>query len=143
MARVELLSQPLEARKFDPSIYRNAAGEIFTITLLLTWAMTLLWHPEQIFDHPARPIIGSLNPCFGWDYPPASYFAVVFCSVNVFLTWRYAWLENVRTRLEVARSGESRLDWAQQFARYSAIFLALSSNFWLLLWSIGPNDNNW
>ena len=63
-------------------------------------------------DHPARKIIGSLNPCFGWDYPPASILALLLCSCNVLL-WRYAWLEIVRTHMS---AGGLPLSAAQRFA---------------------------
>ena len=76
---IELLNQPLNERIFDPRMYLGASHEVFGITLVITWAITLAFHPEQVFDHPARPIIGSFNPCFGWDYPPASYVALVCC----------------------------------------------------------------
>ena len=46
-------------------------------------------------DDPAREASWHFNPCFGWDYPPASYIAVILNSTNVYWTWRYAWLERV------------------------------------------------
>jgi len=140
MSILDLLRQDLEVRVFHPTQYLSASHEVFGITLIITWALTLAFHPEQIFDHPARPIIGSFNPCFGWDYPPASYIALTFCSVNVYLTWRYAWLELTRTELST-QSGTLSL--AQQFASVSAVVLALASNCWLLLWVVGPEDGNW
>ena len=94
---IKLLNQPLEQRLFYPRAYLGASDEVFGLTLITTWLFTLAFYPEQIFEHPARPIIGSLNPCFGWDYPPVSLFAHAACSVNVYLTWRYAWLERART----------------------------------------------
>jgi len=137
---VTLLNQPLRTRTFYPKVYRAASGEIFTISLVLTWTMTLIWFPDQIFKHPARFIIGSFNPCFGWDYAPASLFGLGLCSFNVFLLWRYAWLEATRTNL---KNPSGQLSWAQLFAKFSAILLALSSNTWLLLWIVGPTDGNW
>ena len=137
---VKLLNSPADSRTLHPRVYRAAAADIFTVTLVLTWGITLIFHPEQIFDHPARKIIGSLNPCFGWDYPPASYIALLLCSCNVSLLWRYAWLEIVRTHMS---AGGLPLSAAQRFAKWTAILLAASSNFWLLLWIVGPEDGNW
>ena len=111
---ITLLNQPLDERIFDPRVYLGASHEVFAITLVVTWLLTLALRPEQIFSHPARPIIGSFNPCFGWDYPPASYVALVCCSVNVYLTWRYAWLERTRTRLR----NPGRLRWYEHFSNY-------------------------
>ena len=133
---ITLLNQPLDERIFDPRIYLGASHEVFAITLVVTWILTLVFRPEQIFSHPARPIIGSFNPCFGWDYPPASYVALVCCSVNVYLTWRYAWLERTRTRLR----NPGKLRWHEHFSNYACIQLALASNFWLLLWLLGPSS---
>jgi hypothetical protein len=131
-----LLNQPLGQRVFDPIMYLSASHEVFGITLAITWAITLVLYPEQILQHPARPIIGSFNPCFGWDYPPASYVALVLCSVNVYLTWRYAWLERTRTRLR----NPGTLKWHESFSNATCILLALASNCWLLLWVLGPQS---
>jgi hypothetical protein len=65
LAIVDLLNQPLDDRIFQPITYLGASHEVFGITLIVTWIVTLVWFPEQIFNHPARPIIGSFNPCFG------------------------------------------------------------------------------
>jgi hypothetical protein len=111
---IQLLNQPLDERVFEPRKYLSASHEVFGITLIITWAITLSLYPEQVFEHPARPIIGSFNPCFGWDYPPASYVALVLCSVNVYLTWRYAWLERTRTRLR----NPGKLRWYEAFSAY-------------------------
>ena len=140
VALLDLLVQPLGERTIYPRVYLSASHEMFGITLILTWVLTLIWFPKQIFKHPAKPIIGSFNPCFGWDYPPASYVALAFCSINVYLTWRYAWLELTRTHLSTP-SGD--LTFPQQFAKYTAISLAFASNCWLLLWVVGPEDGNW
>ena len=117
----------------------QASGEIFAITLVLTWTITLIWYPEQIFNHPARYIIGSFNPCFGWDFAPAAYFGLTFCSVNVFLLWRFVWFRICRIRLK----GGSETSCPFRFAIVADIMLAISSNTWLLLWIIGPTDGNW
>ena len=61
----KLISQPLEERFIYPRKYYAAANEVFFLTLVLTWALTLAFHPEQIFEHPARRFIGSLNPWCG------------------------------------------------------------------------------
>mmetsp|Transcript_7110 Transcript_7110/g.18189 ORF Transcript_7110/g.18189 Transcript_7110/m.18189 type:complete len:297 (-) Transcript_7110:204-1094(-) len=135
-ATFALISQPRAERYVFPRLLLSASHEVFGYTLAITWFITLVKFPEQIFDHPARPIIGSLNPCFGWDYAPASFIAFSFCSVNVFLTWRYAYLESVRNVL--LPTGNSFID---TFSRASSNFLALASNTWLLLWLIGPNDD--
>ena len=131
---VTLLNQPLNERVFEPTKYLGASHEVFGFTLIVTWIITLIYRPEQIFNHPARSIIGSFNPCFGWDYPPASYIALVCCSVNVFLTWRYVWLERTRTRLR----NPGKLTWYERFASFTTLWLAFASNCWLLLWVLGP-----
>ena len=174
----KLISQPLEERFIYPRQYFAASNETFFLTLVLTWALTLAFHPEQIFEHPARRFIGSLNPWCGcrlnsgphllparlanssrsmavmthprplhdllippvrflshsmaWDYPPASYIAIVMCSANVYFCWRYAFLEHMRTRL----LNPGALSAVEKFASASAALLACASNFWLLLWVI-------
>jgi len=133
-----ILNQRRDEKIVYPKAYLAASHEVFAITLMVTWMITLIWFPEQAFEHPARPIIGSFNPCFGWDYAPASWIAVVCCSGNVYLTWRYAYLESTRTYLLSNGSYTS----AQNFATFSSRFLAFASNTWLLLWLIGPNADD-
>merc|ERR1712224_345014 len=87
-------------------------------------------------NHPARPIIGSINPCFFWDYPPASYIGMVLCSTNVYWTWRYAVMDSYRTSL---LNGDSPTP-AQRFTKFASYGLGAASNLWLLLWLIGPAD---
>jgi len=134
---LDLCSMSFHTRVVHSKMFLSASHEIYAYTLILTWLMTFFVYPEQILEHPARPIIGSFNPCFGWDYAPASYIALTTCSVNVFLTWRYAYLEIARGRL-LSPSG---LTSVQTFSSFAACFLALASNLWLLLWIIGPGAN--
>ena len=54
----------------------------------------------------------------------------------MYLTWRYAWLERTRTRL--LSSGTNA--WYEQFTNSACVVLALASNFWLLLWVLGPSS---
>ena len=137
---IRLLNQPLDSTLIYPRHYLGASHEVFALTLVITWVLTLIWHPEQIFEHPGREIIGSFNPCYGWDYPPAAYVGLTFCSVNVYFTWRYAWLESTRTELVALKYGRQRLDLVTKGTAY---FLAAASNIWLLLWIVGPYDGNW
>jgi len=137
---VHFYGQDLDQRIFYPRIYLSASLEMFALALAVTWSITMIWKPDQVLKHPAKPIIGSHNPCFGWDFAPASYFAVVLCSTNVFFTWRYAWYETVRAHL---LAPDNELSWAAKFSKVAAILLAVASNFWLLLWIVGPSDNNW
>jgi len=133
-----LLSQTRDDKIVYPKAYLSASHEVFAITLMVTWFITLIWFPEQIFEHPARPIIGSFNPCFGWDYAPASWIALTSCSCNVYLTWRYAFLENTRTYL----LSNGSYTCVTNFASFASGFLAFASNTWLLLWIIGPNPDD-
>lgn len=133
----KLLNQRLDELIFDPILYLGASHEVFGLTLFITWVLTLFF-PDQIHEHQARPIISSYNPCLGWDYPPGSYIALVMCSVNVYLTWRYALLDQVRTRL----LGDGRLTCIEKFSTFACFFLALSSNLWLLFWLFGPNADS-
>ena len=57
------------------------------------WIISLITDWTVVWNHPIRNMTGHLNPCFGWDYPPASYFAVMFAAAGVFLDCRYANLE--------------------------------------------------
>jgi len=77
----KLLCQSLADQDIvKPKEYLTAALQNFALTLIITWTITLLVNPEAVKDHPAKQIIGADNPCFGWDYPPASYVAMFMCT---------------------------------------------------------------
>lgn len=102
----KLLCQSLADQDIvKPKEYLTAALQNFALTLIITWTITLLVNPEAVKDHPAKQIIGADNPCFGWDYPPASYVAMFMNSANVYFTWRWAYLENARTKLQSSDGG--------------------------------------
>jgi len=144
---LDLLAQPVggkngkSVRVFYPRKYFSASLEVFAVALIVCWLITLISNPNQIWDHPGYDIIGAYNPCYGWDYAPSSYFGLTICSVNVFLTWRYAWFEGLRTHL--SNPDGWPICSIQTFAKWTPIMLAFSSNAWLLLWIIGPADGNW
>ena len=130
-----LLTQPRDDQTIYTTKYLGAAHEIFVWSLLICWTVSLIFTPEMVFNHPAREATWHFNPCFGWDFPPASYIAVILNSTNVYWTWRYAWLETTRS----AMLPETGLQaWAERLASFAAYNLAFASNLWLLLWIIGP-----
>lgn len=135
----KLLSQRLDARIFYPKDYMGASHEVVAYTLIITWILTMsvpAFRP-QIFTHPARVIIGSFNPCFGWDYAPASWVSVSLCAFNVYFSYRYAWLKMLRRQLL-----KEPKTWATTFNTFTTYAMALSSNLWLCLWIIGPNPKD-
>jgi len=140
---VGLLNQPLDERVVWPKYYFGATHVVFALTLLITWIVTLAFPTlrPQIFYHPAKVIIGSFNPCFGWDYAPASWISVFCCSFNVFLAYRYAWVRNLR-RVILGRAHGEPETWASVFSKFASYALALSTNLWLCLWLIGPNPQD-
>ena len=79
-------TSPVEERLIRPRYYLGATHEVFGLTLLITWGLTLAtpMHRSQIFDHPARAFTGSYIPCFGWYYIPASWSLVCCCSFNAY-----------------------------------------------------------
>jgi hypothetical protein len=131
---IKLLNQSVDTRTFYPKEYLGATHEVFGITLVVTWVLTLVAFNEQIFYHPAQGIIGSYNPCFGWDYAPASWIAVTLCAFNVYFSYRYAWLKAVRNVLL-----KEPTTMASRFNNFATYALGVSSNLWLCLWLIGPN----
>ena len=81
-----------------------------------------------------------MNPCFGWDYPPASYIAVMFAGIDIFFAMRYASLEAMRTRLLDA---DKKLCWSELFALTTAYLYGIAAVLWLLLWQLGPPNGDW
>ena len=70
-----LLTQPRDDQTIYTTKYLGAAHEIFVWSLLICWTVSLIFTPEMVFNHPAREATWHFNPCFGWDFPPASYIA--------------------------------------------------------------------
>lgn len=99
--------------------------------LLLTHDCTCL------AEHPARDMVGHLNPCFGWDQAPASYVAVALAGVDVFLAFRYATLEAARTRLLDMAEDTPRISPAERFSLVTSYLYACAAVLWQLLWQFG------
>ena len=95
-AIIALLNSNVDTRDVYPRDYLLASNELTVLTLIITWIVSLIFNRDMVINHPARWIIGGLNPCFGWDYAPANYIAVFMESFQVYLLWRYAWLKAVR-----------------------------------------------
>jgi len=123
-----------------PMRYFKASNELVFLTLVVCWVVTLCYDWRQAFHHPARGMIGHLNPCFGWDYAPASYIAVFACAADVYLAWTYATLEQMRTHL---RNYDGRISWAERFSLTTTYLHGLASMLWMLLWVVGPPDERW
>jgi len=136
----KLCTQPVTVCVVAPKDYFAASNELTAIALVVCWTITMAVDWRKAWDHPARRYVGHLNPCFGWDFPPASYFAVCFAGVDVFLAFRYATLEAMRTRL---LDHDNRISWAERFSLFTSYMHAAAAVGWLLLWSVGPPDGNW
>merc|ERR1712203_1349461 len=98
------------------------------LTLIICWSITLLYNPEAALQHPARQYVGHFNPCFGWDFAPASYIAVFSCAADVHLAWTYATLEAQRTRL---RNVDGKTTWAERFSLCTAFLHGFAAMIWM------------
>ena len=134
---LKLARQPVSAVIVKPKDYFVASNELVVIALVVCWAITAAVDFNQAWRHPARNYVGHLNPCFGWDYAPASYFAVAFAGCDVYLAFRYASLEARRTYL---LDLDNSLCFAERFSLVTSYMHAFASVLWLLLWSVGPPD---
>jgi len=137
---LKLLSSPIDCSVVVPKRYFRASNELVAITLIICWTITLLVNPSAALNHPARNYVGHYNPCFGWDYPPASYVAVFLCAIDVYLAITYASLEAMRTKL---RDVDNHKSWAERFATNTAYLHAIAALLWMCLWQIGPPDGYW
>ena len=124
----------------NPKDYFVASNELVVIALVVCWAITAAVDIDKAWSHPARNYVGHLNPCFGWDYAPASYFAVAFAGCDVYLAFRYANLEARRTYL---LDLDNSLCLAERVSLVTSYCHAGASVLWLLLWSVGPPDGRW
>jgi len=135
-----LLTAPADGAVVFPKRYFSASNELVVLTLVVCWIMTMIFDRRKAIDHPARNYVGHFNPCFGWDYPPASYVAVFALAADVYLAWTYATLEGLRTKL---RDADGKYDMAERFSLVTTYLHGIASMLWMLLWQVGPTDNNW
>jgi len=136
----KLWYEPVSGRIVVPKQYFRASNELVVLTLIVCWTITLLYSPDKALNHPARNHVGHFNPCFGWDFAPASYLAVFACAADVYLAWTYASLESIRTRL---RDYDRRMSPAERFALVTAYLHGIASMDWMVLWLVGPPDGRW
>jgi|EP00908_Phaeocystis_cordata_P023939 hypothetical protein len=137
---LKLLSTPVDAAVVVPIQFFRASNELIVLALIICWTITMTWTPDLAISHPARNYVGHFNPCFGWDFPPASYVAVFMSAIDVHLGLQYANTEAMRTRL---LDTDGVTEWHEHFAILTAYLHAASSVLWLLLWSVGPPDGRW
>ena len=90
---LQLMSEPVNSAIVYPKNYYKASNELTVLSLIICWTITLTFNPESATEHPARDYIPHFNPCFGWDFPPASYIAVLFAGLDCHLSWTYVNLE--------------------------------------------------
>jgi len=137
---LQLLTTPLGSAVIVPKRYFQASNELVVITLVVCWVVTLCYDADRVWNHPARRFTGHMNPCFGWDYAPASYIAVFACGADVYLAWTYAMLEATRTHL---RNHDHTIDWAERFSLVTTYLHGTASMLWMALWLVGPPDGRW
>jgi len=144
LARASILYRltqlPAAGSVVNPKDFFKASNELTLLALIVCWTISLTYDWRDVWHHPARNYVGHLNPCFGWDYPPASYFGVMFAGLDVYLSFTYAILEADRTAL---LDTDQQFSWVERFSSGTAYAHAAASILWLLLWSVGPPDNNW
>jgi len=112
--------------------YLHAALETHVLALIVTWAVTLAFYPEEAYKHPKVVMLGAFNFCFGWDYPPGNYIGIVMSSFMSYFLWRYAILVNLRLKLHNAPSR------VNHFAARWTYLHAFAANLFMVLWSVGP-----
>jgi hypothetical protein len=139
-ALYKLATQPVASSVVRPKDYFAASNELTCMSLAICWTVTLAYDYKLVWNHPARNYVGHLNPCFGWDFPPASYIGIMLAGVDVFFAMRYANLEAMRTRL---LDIDNKLSWSELFALVTSYLHALAAVLWLLLWQVGPPNGDW
>lgn len=133
---LQLLTTPIDSAIIVPKRYFKASNELVFLTLIVTWIITLSYDYKLAWNHPARNFTGHLNPCFGWDYAPASYVAVFACAADVYLAWTYATLEAMRTHL---RDRDGRIDRAERFSLVTTYLHGIAAM--VRTHPINPNPN--
>jgi hypothetical protein len=90
-----------------PELHLQAAGEAFTLTILVSWILTAIWNPGIIDRNLLKDLVGYNNVCVGFDSPPARYVAVPFFTLVSFLAIRYVRLDSLRAQLQIIDEDDS------------------------------------
>ena len=85
-----------------PELYLQGAGEAFTLTILVSWAVTLAYNPAIVERNLLKDLVGYNNVCVGFDAAPARYVAVPLFALVSFLAVRYVNLDSLRAQLQDA-----------------------------------------
>jgi hypothetical protein len=59
----------------DPSMYSAMTGELFGLVVIITYFMSMYFHPTVFSDNPLLRAWGYNNACVAFDLPPARYVA--------------------------------------------------------------------
>ena len=151
-----LFAQFSGSHRVHPRRYLHASQETIVVALIVTWAVTLIWYPDEAWKHPKYITLGAFNFCFGWyaatsspfrthrplashrafallrDFPPGNYIGLFMCSVMVYFLWRYAILVNMRRKMHRAP------EWVDVGAAFWTYLHAVSASCFLLIWLVGP-----
>ena len=126
----------------DVADYLVAAGELLVLTMIVCWALTLIFNREAVSRNRLKDFLGYNNACVGWDFPPASYAGLVGCVGVAYLATRYNHLDATRTRLlQGTEQGVSRR--LYRFILATNLLYALSCWIFPLLFLLGPPDGRW
>ena len=91
-----------DSRLLHPNLYLKAAGETIFCTLLISWCLTSIYHPEVLIKNVLKDRLGYNNPCVGWDFAPGSYVGLVGCIIVVYFVWSYVKFDIRRIHLRHA-----------------------------------------
>jgi len=111
-----------------PERYLEAAGEVFILTAIVGWIVTVIFSPETISRNLLRDIVGYNNVCVGLDEPPARFVVVPLFTVTVYCGIRYVVLDTLRANLQLMEN-----DVNERAALFTKIANALYAVV-LLLW---------
>lgn len=143
-------------------LYLKAGGETVFLTLLISWCLTYIYHPEALEDNALRDRLGYNNACVGWDFAPASYVGLIGSSIVTYMIWSYVKYDLRRVRLRLSLSNQDNQDnqeenhhhtvgnIALKLSRSQAVFTvgvdltyAACSAMFPVSFLVGPTDAQW
>ena len=141
-------------------LYLKAGGETVFLTLLISWCLTYIYHPEALEDNALRDRLGYNNACVGWDFAPASYVGLIGSSIVTYMIWSYVKYDLRRVRLRLSLSNQDNQDnqdnqeengnIALKLSRSQAVFTvgvdltyAACSAVFPVSFLVGPTDAQW
>ncbi|GFH47204.1 hypothetical protein CTEN210_03679 [Chaetoceros tenuissimus] len=123
-----------EYKTQDPNTYLQASTEVISLTLALSWTLTMIFNPSIIDNNPFHDRLDYNHVSVGWNTFPANIVGVVGISSVVHIALRFVHLDESRTRL----LGDNVSERLKTFGLISSKVFALAMSMMPIIFAVPP-----